>query len=497
MIVLIIIILFFDYCNSIIICNYNITNHIIYLIDKHPESKLIPYSRVYIAINYGYAVYLNNNYTDYYKINTEKKLININNNSLKLIVNICYLPKSFINKYNVKNNITKHSNACSISLYSRLIGPEIIVGDINIKQLEFLNNEVDEIKRKDQIIINSFLCQWEIEFNKLYFNGEYELELLTMWSNELDEPTEIDRHRDKLHRINDVNSVTVNLGGIGMHPYFVTNATVIYYSFEGYLLQGDSHSIYIIIENEKRDFGSWETFVNLGFDISNVHRVPQLFLQGYSTGKDLSNSLLSIVDLKATIPIPIQYEDINDVFRIIHEHVQLNFGNSARKESMIFDSVNYKVIVSSLINKPTNSLVDSNKKMCIGGSNKGRWVVNINCEKYNTAKEDFKDYPIGNECRQTLPPYHDMYHDFLHRSRNMVWKPYDCKLLYFELDVNFQPNKSFCENMKLLQSINDNHNKIESFDTNSKSNTISLYKSSFGYCLRSQGIEYFFLNLIF
>jgi hypothetical protein len=101
------------------------------------------------------------------------------------------------------NSLHNESGACDVSLYSRLIGPEISVPYIHNVDIDpSLNNNIDSYE----------LCWWKLVFPPVLRTGEYRLEILSMWINELDEPDDSSRQRGKLDRRNDGS--IIHLGGM-------------------------------------------------------------------------------------------------------------------------------------------------------------------------------------------------------------------------------------------------------------------------------------------
>jgi hypothetical protein len=154
------------------------------------------------------------------------------------ITNFIILSRSFQSTYTsfdfhpctLNSAYKKCKNVCeeSLSLYARLVGQQIHVGNSLISRS---NNS----------------CSWTVHFSVLgdNFINESTLEVYHLWLNELDDPTNHHQevaltNTEKSERINDGN--ILNLGGIGFVPPYILNATLTWCDFGGSIMKVSAHS---------------------------------------------------------------------------------------------------------------------------------------------------------------------------------------------------------------------------------------------------------------
>jgi len=186
-----------------------------------------------------------------------------------------------------------------------------------------------------------FGCQWHMRFYNIHHPGEYKLEIFTIWLNELAEPSDSIRKRQKNERIND--GQVVNLGGIGHHPYFVINATMSYHSFNGFVVKSrDAREVYMIVNDTKCQFGSWDFFLKLGFSPEDIKEIPSAMLAMFPNGPILepsSSSLSTMSDesfqkIRATFPKPSGLTSA--VIKQLGNYQPVTADSIARAEAKIF-----------------------------------------------------------------------------------------------------------------------------------------------------------------
>ena len=147
------------------------------------------------------------------------------------ITNSIILSKSFQSVYSSfdfhpcspSDPAKKCKNVCeeSLSLYARLVGQQIHVGDSTMSRSE-----------------NT--CKWTVHFSPLDEHlNESMLEVYYLWLNELNDPPiqkeVVLTNKEKSERINDGN--ILNLGGIGHVPPYVLNATLTWCDFGGLIMK--------------------------------------------------------------------------------------------------------------------------------------------------------------------------------------------------------------------------------------------------------------------
>jgi hypothetical protein len=166
---------------------------------------------------------------------------------IKINVTLCKLPNKDIKKKYILDDL------CFLSLDGRLIGKEILHVSSNIIHSQYTNTT------------DYLPCYWQLTFeNQVTFHGNYKLEIFTNWIHGFDEPSAKERARGKEGRVND--GVSKSLNGLGNHPFHVVNATKWYYDFTGYVLRGNSRSLYLInYNNTKQEFYDATTFDALGY----------------------------------------------------------------------------------------------------------------------------------------------------------------------------------------------------------------------------------------
>jgi hypothetical protein len=178
-----------------------------------------------------------------------------------LIVRTCLLPADIIDA-TISVHDTRPNGECGVSLYARLLGPEVVMASVQLVEISGTQNHTS--------------CEWRVQFPVIQIPGAYKLEILKLWLNELDEPSQEERDRDKNERVND--GQIVNLSGMGTHHFYTLNGTDFYYPdiFEGLMARptNGGKALYMISNKTNHMFGSWGAFVGLGYDTGDVVTLP-------------------------------------------------------------------------------------------------------------------------------------------------------------------------------------------------------------------------------
>ncbi len=440
-------------------CSTDIVRHINYLIESHPEALLIPLGRAWIADKFGVAL-LPDHQTSEIEYHT--------NTNFRINVTMCKLPFDRSLSFYRQPNGTL-DDICFISLGSRLVGKEIIHIESEVIGTHYHNTSIH------------LPCYWQLHFtHPILFHGDYKIEIYTSWIHEFNEPTSLERGRSKTARIND--GVSKSLNGLGFHPFHVANATKYWFDFTGYILRGNSRTLYYIhYNNTKNMFNGAETFLSLGFTFGVEKQVPVNFLESYEDG-DLFQHITNITALKASLPRPQPVPD--EVFKLLDSLKLFNFGSTFyRDQGMIFDlPLKIKVLKSPSMEIDYNTQYENEYEMlplCKHGDEPGRWVYKPSCENISATVD---------ECAQTAPPYHigDGSYKFPLRSRNMVWRPYNCRLGRISRSITVDRSVDTCSNLKRL--LRNRHDDNSDSSIAPSSNIVNT--STLRYCLKESGVGF-------
>ena len=406
-------------------CNKHIVDHIQSLLTGIPPALTIPYGRAYVAVRYGVALYLD-------RSPAAPQVGDV----LTLVVKTCVLPppeKHFDIAQPAAPSQVHDNGECGISLYARLLGPEVVMGSVDLVQVRGA--------------LNHSSCEWHVTFPIIQIAGSYQLEILKMWLNEIDEPDAKTRNRNKDERVNDGN--IVNLSGTGSHHFYILNATMHYFPdlFEGIIARPSSaKNLYLVSNGTSHGFDNWNVFVGLGYTNDDVVSLLdaffwQHFAHGFSIASVEGNEQFRKgTDSKSKI-LPADAMEI--VHAMTRTHI-LSFESRARREGMVFGlpaNINFSHSV-----KPFSP---SSTRICTAGDEQGRWTYEPVCQ-YNVTVGYLESVAgRGHECRQTIAPVMDHWDfDFKTRLRYHVWRPYNCSLVQLRQDAWVDPRLSYCDNVR-------------------------------------------------
>lgn len=313
-------------------------------------------------------------------------------------------------------------------------------------------------------------CSWRVSFEEIIFPGDYRLEVFMMWLNELAEPDELTRLRTKTDRIND--GMVVNLGGIGGHPYFILNASLHYYNFDGYIAkQSDRRDIFIIINGKllifsfscfdlyvfllgtKHPFNSWNQFVSLGFTTSHIVNFPPVLLNYFPIAKDYLPEYTDpaqIQALKDTFPKPIEYHDINGLLNKLGSSEIADVDGVPRAEALMYNIPKHGLKVklpssSTAVISRSYPLCSNPKEVTVG-----YWRQDPVCEPIQSLYLQRTNQMIGHECLHHVQPvYSQISVDFqIRKGHSFIWKPANCNMIQHRINIIIDPKLSFCDNLR-------------------------------------------------
>lgn len=181
------------------ICTSSITKHLSKLLST-PEAVSLPYGRAFVAFRFGLALYIDSSTLNRDIVKTSSnnpvnthEIFNWSipiDSSWSLSVRACALPVDMHKSSSIQRG--NESDVCSVTLFSRLVGPEVVVGEVHLIETDELKSELPNSilstlpNSKESSIIES--CMWSIRYPPVFRDGNYALDTYTMWANELIEP---------------------------------------------------------------------------------------------------------------------------------------------------------------------------------------------------------------------------------------------------------------------------------------------------------------------
>ena len=402
-------------------CPQDVNDHIDALLSI-PKSLSLPLGRAFVAYEFGKALIMDSirvNETEYMSSSTvkipydsggEKQVITI-------VVSACELE-------NPRKKLAGSLDICKVSLYARIFGPEVIASEATGRM--------------------NGVCMWTFRFEvpTSLPLGDYTIEALSMWINESDEPDQHIRDRDLESRANDGS--VIHLGGMGTHPYHLYNGTHLYHNFHGYLVQGNSRSVYLMFNGTRRPFHSFGDLIDLGYESVEIFRVPETFLRLFPVGEKLSSADKNATADNMNTKNLHKNDFVKSLIRKINDKVVFNVDDEPRREACIFRLPK----ISITADKGTTATVPTNDRPKCRGSDSsyGRWVVDSSCAAFSSPQAEavFETIPVGHKCQQSIPVYaKGMPLFFKNFLRYLVWRPYNCMLTQYKLkmSVNSKTNQ--------------------------------------------------------
>ena len=403
-------------------CHPGLSSALKFMSSQLPESLLIPYGRVYVAMRYGVALYL-----DKATIPQTPRV----GESYLLVVRTCLLPAEIFDATSVVHDL-RPNGECGVSLYARLLGPEVVMA--NVELVETSNES----------------CEWRVQFPEVQISGSYKLEIHKLWLNELGEPSQKERDRDKNERVND--GQIINLSGMGTHHFYTLNGTDFYYTdiFEGLIARPSNggKALYIISNKTNHMFGSWNAFVGLGYDTGDVVSLPDAYFWSTFKGGHAIESIEANEQFRRGVVrrSNVSTAEISQVVAAFQRQHILTFESRAHFEARVFGLPSETLYISeNAIN------VVAPRHVCTSGDEPGRWTFQQTCRDNVTIAYLESQEGIGHECRHGICPVYEKWDfDLKTRLRHHVWRPYKCSLVQFRSNALIDPKQSYCDNIHSL-----------------------------------------------
>eukprot|EP00607_Mallomonas_marina_P007874 CAMPEP_0182424262 /NCGR_PEP_ID=MMETSP1167-20130531/10438_1 /TAXON_ID=2988 /ORGANISM="Mallomonas Sp, Strain CCMP3275" /LENGTH=665 /DNA_ID=CAMNT_0024603925 /DNA_START=80 /DNA_END=2077 /DNA_ORIENTATION=- len=318
------------------------------------------------------------------------------------------------------------SNACKVSVFGRIIGPEI-----------------HTISKRSGTLEGDH-CIWDISFSQIQVPGKYTAELFTWWMNDIEWlPGE------RSARVNSYENEIVHLGGMGQFYTYNIVGLPLLHSLDGLLLKGSGRAIYMISNYTLCLVPDMTTLDNLGYDIGrDMHYVSDALLHSIPEGP-----MLQGVYAPKKWNIPVLTTALDFELNHFEENSQLLYGNDGMMngsmvhgfplildltQTVIDTKEKIPVHVSFSEGRVADSEVagvtDDTKKLpfCKAGDNPGRWVRHAACDAYDQNHQGAPGVvPYeGTECSHSTSAFSA---EVKYRTNSMVWRPYACRLSHLAI----------------------------------------------------------------
>ena len=319
-----------------------------------PGAFSIPIGKAFIASAYGVALYLDKHSMIGFNGSFGQHFTSQTGSHLSVTVRTCRL-----------RTFKEHmDSSCNVTLAARFLGPEVCVGTSELVHTS-LNN-----------------CAWNVQFPPITTAGSYKLELITMWDNEMEEPTAKDRNAIKADRINGGRSV--NLGGMGL--YYPQIHNVSNYNLDGYVVRGHTKDTCLLKNGTRHPFGSWAVFMAFGLDSENITKVCDAVLNLWPVGDALT---VANVSQKESLLARLYYPNLDAAVTQLCEQRMLMYDSFARLQASVFGLPSH-ISFTHPPQQPPRAV--QSRYFCSSPSAPGRWTVDPACLQFLlTSDHPFND----------------------------------------------------------------------------------------------------------